>query len=58
MTNYEKHKDVLMKMLGGTIGVVNGVPFLCKEIKCSQCSFKKEACLFEAYNWLNQEAEE
>jgi hypothetical protein len=64
MTNYEKYKDELIKILSNNVicglAIQNGKPAVCDGIPCSECDFvgqnsRSGTCAQKLKDWLNAE---
>ncbi len=59
MTNFEKYKDEVLRMLEvstcETPGVRNGIPVICDSIACDECDLQGEGCIFGFINWLYED---
>jgi hypothetical protein len=64
MTNYEKFKDELIKILSNNVicglAIQNGKPAICDGIPCSECDFEGQnsrsgTCAQKLKDWLNAE---
>lgn len=63
MTNFEKHKERLLKIVDSMdegIAVCNGVPYSCEDAQCDDCDFYcgGGSCEAKFIRWLYQEYEE
>lgn len=61
MTNYEKHKDSIIKSLASfsAFALFKGVPTSCHDIECEDCDFrpdeKYDSCIEKMRAWFNTE---
>lgn len=59
MTNFEKHKEYLLKCGIGMCAVINGKPAECGFGACKECDFgNAEECDIDRTKWLYEEAGE
>ena len=61
MTNFEKYKDKILKILEVSErenpGIKNGIPVMCDNITCSDCDLNEDeiSCVGKFINWLYED---
>ena len=58
MTNFEKYRDELCKILSHYVGVSDDKPYVCSDLHCIGCDFGSLGfnCIHEVEDWLKREA--
>lgn len=60
MTNFEKYQKELAQIAvaSAQFGLLKGVPTRCKIIRCENCNWYENNCVYNIKKWVNQEYEE